>query len=185
MTSVAPENGYRQAALHLQRLHRADRAWLLARLAPAQRQRLRTLLAELSSLGLALPDEGDDANTACERDANLAHGFPYPVVQAVLERKLERCIDGLPVQQASAAFARMPAQARAILLRAGRWRWAPDLWRTLDAAAQQDLLERMRAACDAQPAIVAAVVARFAQAAQSPVAHCADTASTSSGRSAA
>lgn len=52
-----PSSGLRRAALALHALSAADRAWLLQRLSPAQREALNALLAELKELGIP-PDQG-------------------------------------------------------------------------------------------------------------------------------
>jgi hypothetical protein len=155
MSTAGTDSAYRQAALKLHGMHRSDRAWLLARCAPAQQERLRALLDELAALGLVF---AAGAPTAAP---------PYAVAEHAIDKDLALAVNRLPLDSVTATITGMPDRLVAILLHAQRWRWAAALWLQLDSPVRQRLLAHIDQLAPLTPAMQLAVVSTFERAASS------------------
>lgn len=115
-TSLSPPDAAdrgRFAALRLHGLAEADRAWLIARLAPAQQRRVRGWLAELRALGVP-PEAG--------REVTI-EATPRPAPPAVADEPLQR-ITAADVQTLLERLRCEPPMLAARLLALHAWPWA-------------------------------------------------------------
>lgn len=140
-------NGLPPAAERLRGLDARDRAWLLARLAPAERARVEALLDELAQ-GAPTPGNAEAA-------APGANGAADPRSEDVRE------LDAADPLRLAALLAREPDGVVAALLLAERWSWRERFLAALP-------LHRRRAVAEASvgalpPALREAVVAATAQ----------------------
>src|SRR4051812_22825027 len=107
-----------RAALTLHALSERDRAWLLAALAPTQRERLAPLLAELEALGI--PREPDLLSQVQDTTAPPVASWP----QQMDAREIDALADML---------AREPIVLTQVVLAMQPWNWTTRFLAALDA----------------------------------------------------
>lgn len=175
----------RRAALTLHALGAADRAWLLAQLPTAQRERLQAMLGELEALGIP-------ASRHLLQDLlSAAHVAPHPGAGAPLPVAAEVPLPsgGASLHQQQAALGRMdpvtivrvlqtePAGLIAQLLHVHPWPWRQAVLEQLGLVKRRRVEEfldglhrqvRPRAPDALHKALVAAVYRRAADAAGAP-----------------
>ncbi len=117
----------RRAALTLHGLTDSDRAWMLERIAPAQRRALESLLTELANLGIPPDAAIVQQAIAASRDGTA------PSARAAL--------DALTPEQAASLLAGEPAGLVARLLAARAWPWTEAFLHALDASARRRIGE--------------------------------------------
>jgi hypothetical protein len=136
---ISAPTGLRRAALQLHAMAPADRAWLLASLAAARRERLEVLLQELCSLGIP----ADAALLQSEREPPTETPSPE---HSAMERL--HSLSAGEVAWLAAHLEKEPPVLIAMLLAHQAWSWrqalvdrlGDDTRRCVEAAAEQPRL---------------------------------------------
>jgi len=138
----------REAALALHALEPADRAWLIERLSPPQRQAVEPLLDELAELGIPA-----DARLVDEALRHSARG----AVRGPQQR-----IAALQPPQAAQLLRDEPAPFVACVLGLSAWPWAAGFIEGLDASARRRLQDAMHDAPSSSAALRAWLIEALA-----------------------
>lgn len=144
------EGRLRSAALSLHGLHWRDRQWLLRRLLPAWRQRLRGLLGELRSLGV---------------EPALAGGqdLPPSLASNGLDAGSLALIDQAAPEHLRRLLAQQPESVQALVLCLHDWRWRKAVWEGWSWLHRRRLHEQIACAGQLRPALAEALLHALAE----------------------
>lgn len=129
MSSPLPTDRLRSVALTMHTLDRRDQAWLLSRLLPGVRVRLRNLIRELRSLGFS------------QHLGTVAVHLPAAVEDAALNQDDISEIDHADSSMVAAIMMRQPDLVQRALLHARPWHWRAAVWEQMGPIRRSVLLE--------------------------------------------